>query len=174
MFALDVNQSGSLWCLLNIRFLVIVCMDHGHPESLFWKISNFWAWADIFGLNFLRHLGYFRPDYQHPFWYCEYHVSIFNHYIYKKIILYIIFIWEWYLKLAAKNLRFSFYVSIVRTCVLTMKVSFKSSFSKKATKFEKSNLPRTCFWNLLSTNVKTKQEIFLKIRDLFWINNFLA
>ena len=31
---------------------------------------NFWAWTDILGWNFFRHLGYFWPDYQHPFWYC--------------------------------------------------------------------------------------------------------
>ena len=56
-------------------------------ESFFSKTSNLWAWADILGWNFLGHLGYFRPDYQHPFWYCEFlfHVfHYFNHYFYKK------------------------------------------------------------------------------------------
>ena len=33
----------------------------------FSKILNFWAWADKLGWNFLRHLGYFRPNYQHYF-----------------------------------------------------------------------------------------------------------
>ena len=45
-------------------------------ESFF---SNFWAWADILGWNILRHLGYFRPDYQHPLWYCEFLVHVFNY-----------------------------------------------------------------------------------------------
>ena len=40
-------------------------------ESLFSKTSNFWAWADILAWNVLRHLGYFWPDYQHPFLYCK-------------------------------------------------------------------------------------------------------
>ena len=32
----------------------------GTQRELFVKISNFWAWAEIFGWNFLRHLGYFH------------------------------------------------------------------------------------------------------------------
>ena len=28
-------------------------------ESFFLNIRNFWAWADKFGGNFLRHLGYY-------------------------------------------------------------------------------------------------------------------
>ena len=36
-------------------------------KSFFSKIPNFWAWADILGWNVLRHLGYFRPNYQHYF-----------------------------------------------------------------------------------------------------------
>ena len=36
-------------------------------ESFFSKIRNFWAWADKLGRNFLRNLGYFRPNYQHYF-----------------------------------------------------------------------------------------------------------
>ena len=36
-------------------------------ESSFSKIWNFWAWADKLGCYFLRHLGYFRPKYQHYF-----------------------------------------------------------------------------------------------------------
>ena len=40
--------------------LIDFITDYEHPESFFSKISNFWAWADILGWNFLRHLGYFR------------------------------------------------------------------------------------------------------------------
>ena len=42
------------------------------------KISNFWAWADTLGWIFLRHLGYFRPDYLHPFWYSDFLVHVFH------------------------------------------------------------------------------------------------
>ena len=101
--------------------------DYGHLSELFSKISNFWAWADILGWNILRHLRYFWPDYQHPFWYCE---SIFSiRYFYKKSkplyptpkYLFGSGIWIW----AAKNVRFSLRVSVVRasrqplTCRLT-------------------------------------------------------
>ena len=58
-----------------------VC-NHGlraSRENFFSKMSNFWAWADILGWNVLRHLGYFRPDYQHPFWYCEFLVHVFHY-----------------------------------------------------------------------------------------------
>ena len=34
-------------------------------ESFFSKIRNFWAWADKLGWNFIRHLGYFWPNYKH-------------------------------------------------------------------------------------------------------------
>ena len=50
------------------------------PRELFSKILNFWAWAVILG-----HLGYFRPDNQHPFWCCEFLV----YYFYKRLSLYI-------------------------------------------------------------------------------------
>ena len=36
-------------------------------ESFFSKIWNFWAWADKLGRNFMRHLGYFWPNYKHYF-----------------------------------------------------------------------------------------------------------
>ena len=36
-------------------------------RDFFSKIRNFWAWADKLGWNFLRHLGYFRPNNQHYF-----------------------------------------------------------------------------------------------------------
>ena len=36
-------------------------------ENFFSKIRKFWAWADKLGWNFMRHLGYFWPNYQHYF-----------------------------------------------------------------------------------------------------------
>ena len=39
-------------------------------RELFSKIPNFWAWADKLGRTLLGHLGYLRPIYQYPFWYC--------------------------------------------------------------------------------------------------------
>ena len=42
--------------------------DYGHPDRAFFlKIRNFWAWADKLGRNFMRHLGYFWPNYKHYF-----------------------------------------------------------------------------------------------------------
>ena len=35
-------------------------------ESFFSKIFNFWAWADIFGWNFMRHLGSFLAGLSAP------------------------------------------------------------------------------------------------------------
>jgi hypothetical protein len=40
------------------------------------------------GRHFLRYLGYFQPNYQHPFWYPEFLVHVI-HYFYKKLSLYI-------------------------------------------------------------------------------------
>jgi hypothetical protein len=36
-------------------------------ESFFKKIRNIWAWAYKLGWNFMRHLGYFWPNYKHYF-----------------------------------------------------------------------------------------------------------
>ena len=36
-------------------------------QSFFSEIRNFWAWADKLGRNFMRHLGYFWPNYKHYF-----------------------------------------------------------------------------------------------------------
>ena len=47
-------------------------------ESIFSKIRNFWAWADILDWNVLRHLGYFWSNFQLPFWYCAYLVHVFH------------------------------------------------------------------------------------------------
>ena len=42
--------------------------NYGHPERTFFsKIRNFWTWADKLGWIFMRHLGYFWPNYQHYF-----------------------------------------------------------------------------------------------------------
>ena len=39
--------------------------DYGRPMKPFLiEIQNFWAWTNLI----LGHLGYFRPNYQHPFW----------------------------------------------------------------------------------------------------------
>ena len=37
-----------------------------HNKAFFIEIPNFWARADNLG-----HLGYFRPNYQHTFWYID-------------------------------------------------------------------------------------------------------
>ena len=50
--------------------VVFITSDHGQRtsrESFFSKIRNFWAWADKLGRNFMRHLGYFWPNYKHYF-----------------------------------------------------------------------------------------------------------
>ena len=94
-------------------------------RELFSKISNFWAWADILGWNFLRHLGYFRPDYQHENG-CTHFCTVSSLSMFSIIqplflqktkplyptpkYLFGSGIWIW----AAKNLRFSLRVSVVR------------------------------------------------------------
>jgi hypothetical protein len=42
-------------------------MDYGYPEK------NVWAWADILGWNFLRHLGYWRSFEK---WVAELHLNM--------------------------------------------------------------------------------------------------
>ena len=37
------------------------------------EIQHFWAWADKLGI-----WGYFRPNYQHPFWYSGTLVHVFH------------------------------------------------------------------------------------------------
>ena len=55
------------------NYLILPCntykifTDYGHPDSFFSKILNFWAWADKLGRIFLRHMGYFWPNYKHYF-----------------------------------------------------------------------------------------------------------
>ena len=54
--------------------------DYGRPmKPFFIKIRNFWAWADKLGRYILGHLGYFGPNYQHPFWYSESLVHVFHY-----------------------------------------------------------------------------------------------
>ena len=57
--------------LLNLAFSVVFNeIKHGlrTPRgSLFSKIRNFWAGAHKLGWNFMRHLGYFWPNYKHYF-----------------------------------------------------------------------------------------------------------
>ena len=53
--------------------------DYERPMQLFFiEIPNFWTWADNMGRQIWGHLGYFRPIYQHPFWYCESLVNVFH------------------------------------------------------------------------------------------------
>ena len=71
--------------------------------SFFFPWPNSWTmdaqWSLCFHRNpkplglgryILGHLGYFRPNYQHPFWYkrvpCPW-FPLFNHYFYKKLSL---------------------------------------------------------------------------------------
>ena len=61
----------------NVRPMMCNSTGYGHPKRAF---LNFWAWADILGKNFLRHLVYFRPNYQHLFWqHCESLVHVFHY-----------------------------------------------------------------------------------------------
>ena len=48
-------------------------------RELFFKNLELLGLGRHFGVNVLMHLGYFRPDYQHPFWYCEFLVHIFQY-----------------------------------------------------------------------------------------------
>ena len=42
-------------------------LDQTTDRAFFSKIRNFWAWADKLGRNFMRHFGYFWPNYKHYF-----------------------------------------------------------------------------------------------------------
>ena len=54
-----------------------ISTDYGRPmQPFFIEIQNFWAWADKLGR--LGRLGYFQPNYQHPFCYSEFLVHVFN------------------------------------------------------------------------------------------------
>ena len=87
----------SLWIPSDCPKSKTLTTDHGHPERVFFsKISNIWAWADILGWTFLRHLAYFWPDYQHPFWDCDFLV-LFFHYFNKKLSIYICICGIWIL-----------------------------------------------------------------------------
>ena len=109
--------------------LLVRSTDYGHPERAFSK--NLELLADILG-----HLGYFWPDYQHPFCYCKFLVHVYH---YSTIIstkktkplyptpkyLFGSGIWM----LAAKNLRFSLRVSVVLV-VYHCHGNFRNSWSE--------------------------------------------
>ena len=53
---------------------------YGRPMKPFLiEIQNIWAWADKLGRLIVGHLGYFRPYYQHPFWYSESIAHVFHY-----------------------------------------------------------------------------------------------
>ena len=61
-------KKSSKWREVNSCVAIICHTDNEHPERAFFsKIRNFWAWADKLGRNFMRHLGYFWPNYKHYF-----------------------------------------------------------------------------------------------------------
>ena len=54
--------------------------DYGcSMKPFFIEIQNFWAWVDKLGRLILGNFWYFRPNYQHPFWYNESLVHAFHH-----------------------------------------------------------------------------------------------
>ena len=54
--------------------------DYGRPmKPFFIEIPNFWAWTDKLGRSILGNLGYFWPNYQHTFWYCESLAHVFHY-----------------------------------------------------------------------------------------------
>ena len=64
---------GLFWTILKLTpksALLYFTILHGQRtprESFFSKFRKFWAWADKLGRNFMRHLGYFWPNYKHYF-----------------------------------------------------------------------------------------------------------
>ena len=63
----------------NERFSGMIT-DYGRPMKLFFiEIQNFCAWADKLSRWILGHLEYFRPNYQHSFWYSESLVHVFHY-----------------------------------------------------------------------------------------------
>ena len=95
--------------ILLVIFTLQCNTDYGHPERAFFKDLELLGLGRHFGMKFMRHLGYFRPDYQHPFWYCEFLVHVFHYSIIistKKedfISTSQIFIWDWDLNLGRKE-----------------------------------------------------------------------
>ena len=86
-------------------------MDNGRPvKPFFIEVQNFWACTDKLVRYILGHLGYFRPNNQHPFGYRESHVHVFHYstIISTKNQAFIstlqIFIWDWDLNLGPKAL----------------------------------------------------------------------
>ena len=65
------KKQNSYFMLIMKNYLVkfalsfLLNKDYGHPGSAFFqKLETFWAWADKLGLNFMRDLGYFWPNYK--------------------------------------------------------------------------------------------------------------
>ena len=76
-------QKRCTYCM--IRYSLSIA-DYGRPmKSFFIEIPNLCAWAD----NLSRYIfGHFQPIYQHPFWYSESQI----------------FVWDWDLNLGRKEL----------------------------------------------------------------------
>ena len=67
----NVKQQHYSWVLIK---------DYGRPiKSFFIKIQKFWTLADKLKGKNLKHLGYFWPNFQHPFWYHEFFVHVFRY-----------------------------------------------------------------------------------------------
>ena len=62
-------------------YLVIICPDHGlrTPNEAFFHWDPELLGLDRQNVQILGHLWYFRPIYQHPFWYSEFLVHIFHY-----------------------------------------------------------------------------------------------
>ena len=72
---------AAFWMACRIFFFIlwaVINLDRSHHrlrtprENFFSKIPNFWAWVNILGFNFLRHLGCFWPNFISALlWNCE-------------------------------------------------------------------------------------------------------
>ena len=54
----------------NVKAAVVISSKPRTTDTqreLFSRFWNFWAWAEKMGWNFMRHLGYFWPNYKHYF-----------------------------------------------------------------------------------------------------------
>ena len=101
--------------------------------------SFFFKHLELLGLG--RNI--LRPDYQHPFWFCEFFVHVFNYstklFLQKTKPLYPTFKWSGIGVWATKNLRFSFCVSLVRVLDHYNHLLHSKIVHALAIKVEKSN-----------------------------------
>ena len=78
-----------VWCLISLQNIFTLLKFNASFETrttdaqwglFFIEIQNFWAWADklVGQINF-GHLWYFRPNYQHPFWYSKSLVHVYHY-----------------------------------------------------------------------------------------------